>query len=63
MKRLHKMKKDVSEVPDWLKKKKYPGKKRYLSGQRIFPPAINGKEKLVKLIEDSFLAYNAARLR
>lgn len=63
MKRLHKMKKDVDEVPDWLKKKKYPSKKRYLSGQRIFPPAMTGKEKLVNLIEDSFLAYNAARLR
>jgi deoxyhypusine synthase len=63
MKRFPKMKKDVDEVPDWLKKKKYPSKKRYLSGQRIFPPAISGKEKLVKLIEDSFLAYNAARLR
>lgn len=57
------MKKEIDEVPDWLKKKKYPSKKRYLSGQRIFPPAITGKEKLVNLIEDSFLAYNAARLR
>jgi len=63
MKRLHKMKKDVDELPDWLKKKKYPGKKRYLSGLRIFPPAITGKEKLVRLIDESFLAYNAARLR
>jgi deoxyhypusine synthase len=63
MKRLHKMKKDVDELPDWLKKKKYPGKKRYLSGLRIFPPAITGKESLVRLIDESFLAYNAARLR
>ncbi|MBE0433548.1 deoxyhypusine synthase [candidate division WOR-3 bacterium] len=64
MRRLPKVKKDLQEIPDWLKKKKkYPNKKRYLSGPRIFPPAITGREKLVKLIEEAFLAYNAARLR
>jgi len=63
MKRIHGVKKDISEVPDWLKKKKYPNKKKYLSGPRIFPPGINGKEKLPDLIEKTFLAYNAARLR
>jgi deoxyhypusine synthase len=63
MKRIHGVKKKVDEVPDWLKKKKYPNKKKYLSGAKIFPPGITGKEKLTDLIEDNFLAYNAARLR
>lgn len=38
-------------------------KKPYLSGKRICPPAITGKEKLTDVIEDIFLAYNSARLR
>lgn len=63
MKRIHGVKKKVDEVPDWLKKKKYPKKKKYLSGPKIFPPSITGKEKLTDLVEDNFLAYNAARLR
>jgi deoxyhypusine synthase len=63
MKRIHRVKKKTDEVPDWLKKKKYPNKKKYLSGRKIFPPGITGKEKLTDLIEDNFLAYNAARLR
>ena len=47
---------------------KYPhkfdkGKKRYLSGQRILPKPITGKEKLADLIDQTFLAYNAARLQ
>ncbi len=63
MKRMHRIKKDIDETPDWLKKKKYPHKKRYLSGPRIFPPGLTGKEKLTDLIEKIFLAYNSARLR
>jgi deoxyhypusine synthase len=63
MKRIHGVKKKTDEVPDWLKKKKYPNKKKYLSGPRIFPPAVTGREKLTDLIEENFLAYNAARLR
>ena len=62
MKRAHRVKKDAQEVPDWLKKKKYPHKKRYLSGQRILPKPITGREKLTTLME-GFLAYNSARLR
>jgi deoxyhypusine synthase len=46
---------------------KYPhkfgaGKKRFLSGKRILPKPITGKEKLDELIDRTFLAYNAARL-
>ncbi len=36
---------------------------RHLGGRRIDPPAITGRETAADLIEHSFLAYNAARLR
>ena len=36
---------------------------RYLGGQRIDPPAITGRETAAELIDQAFLAYNAARLR
>src|SRR6266566_5592268 len=36
---------------------------KFLKGQRIDPRRINGKESVAELIEGSFLAYNAARLR
>ncbi|MBI5501509.1 MAG: deoxyhypusine synthase [Deltaproteobacteria bacterium] len=39
------------------------GKKRYLSGQRILPKPLTGKESLPELIDGVFLAYNAARLQ
>lgn len=47
---------------------KYPhkfaqGKQRYLSGRRILPAPITGKETLPELINRAFLAYNAARLQ
>jgi deoxyhypusine synthase len=47
---------------------KYPhkfskGKQRFLSGQRILPKPITGRESLADLIDSSFLAYNAARLQ
>ncbi len=35
----------------------------FLSGPRISPRAITGKETAAELIEQAFLAYNAARLR
>jgi deoxyhypusine synthase len=63
MKRDHRVKKEIDETPDWLKKKRYPHKKQYLSGPRIFPPALTGRESLTHLIENDFLAYNSARLR
>jgi deoxyhypusine synthase len=40
-----------------------PSQNRYLSGQRIDPPPITGKETAAELVEQAFLAYNAARLR
>ena len=36
---------------------------RFLRGERILPSAITGKETAAELIENAFLAYNAARLR
>ena len=38
-------------------------KSRFLRGQRIDPRRIDGKETVVDLIDGTFLAYNAARLR
>ncbi len=31
---------DLSEVPEWLKKKRLPHRAKYLSGQRILPKGI-----------------------
>ena len=38
-------------------------KPRYLSGPRIDPPAITGRESAADLVDQAFLAYNGARLR
>jgi deoxyhypusine synthase len=54
---------DLSDLPDWLRKKKCPHRHKYLSGPRILPKGIHGKEKLADLIDEKFLAYNSARLR
>ncbi len=54
---------DLSEMPDWLKKKKLPHRAKYLSGKRILPKNLTGKEKLTDLVDDTFLAYNSARLK
>ena len=40
-----------------------PPARRHLAGARIDPAPITGKETAAELIERSFLAYNAARLR
>jgi hypothetical protein len=37
---------DLSELPDWLKKKKCPHRDKYLSGNRILPKILTGKESL-----------------
>ena len=63
MKREHRIRKETGELPEWMRKKSYPHKQRYLSGPRIMPANITGKEKLAVLMERTFLAYNAARLR
>lgn len=49
--------------PKWLRGKKFPNMYKYLSGPRIFPDPITGREKLTAIIEKTFLAYNAARIR
>ncbi len=54
---------DLSAMPDWLKKKKLPNRHKYLSGKRILPKPITGREKLNALMDETFLAYNSARLR
>src|SRR3974377_2236103 len=55
--------KDLSEMPDWLKKKHCPHRDKMMSGKRIRPKNITGKEKLADLIDETFLAYNGARLK
>jgi deoxyhypusine synthase len=54
---------DMSEMPEWMKKKKCPNRDKYLAGRRILPKNLTGKEKLVDIIDNAFLAYNGARLR
>lgn len=51
------------KAPLWRRNRKCPRKAQYLSGARIFPDALTGKEKLADVIEKTFLAYNAARIR
>jgi deoxyhypusine synthase len=65
MKKKRKMKryKKYDILPKWLKGKKFPNMYKHLSGPRIFPDPITGKEKLTTLIQKTFLAYNAARIR
>lgn len=54
---------DLSETPDWLRKKKMPHREKYLAGKRIQPKGLTGKEPLKHLVDETFLAYNAARLK
>ena len=54
---------DLSEMPEWLRKKKLPERDKFLSGKRIMPKGITGREKLPELIDETFLAYNSGRLR
>ncbi len=63
MKRTHRIRENLNDLPDWMRKKKCPHKDRYLSGRRILPGKITGKQTVEELIENAFLAYNAARLR
>jgi deoxyhypusine synthase len=57
------MRKDLTEVPEWLRKRECPHKAKYMSGRRIMPAGITGREDLAGLMDRTFLAYNAARLR
>jgi len=54
---------DLTETPDWLVQKKCPHKAKYMSGKRIQPKGLTGKEKLAQIVDDVFLAYNSARLK
>ena len=63
MKRRPRTRNDLGAAPDWLRRKKCPHKERYLSGRRILPKGITGKERLEALVSETFLAYNSARLR
>jgi deoxyhypusine synthase len=53
----------VADMPDWMKEKNCPHKKKYMAGKRIQPKNLNGKEKLTYIIDEVFLAYNSARLK
>jgi deoxyhypusine synthase len=54
---------DLSDLPDWLKKKRCPHKEKYMSGKRILPGNLTGKESVEYLVDEVFLAYNSARLK
>ena len=54
---------DLSETPEWLKKKQCPNRDKYMSGKRVLPKNLTGKEKLADIVDDAFLAYNSGRLR
>ncbi|MEI7729837.1 MAG: deoxyhypusine synthase [Verrucomicrobiota bacterium] len=54
---------DLTETPEWLKAKKCPHRAKFMSGKRILPKNLTGKEKLADLIDNTFLAYNSARLK
>jgi deoxyhypusine synthase len=53
----------VADMPDWMKEKHCPNKKKYMSGKRIQPKNLTGKESLSYIIDEVFLAYNSARLK
>src|SRR5215475_8099797 len=53
----------VAEMPEWMKEKHCPHKKKYMAGKRIMPRNLTGKEKLTYIVDEAFLAYNSARLK
>ena len=63
MKKTRRAKQDLSDVPDWMRKRRCPHKRRYLSGPRILPGNLTGREGLARVVDETFLAYNAGRLR
>jgi deoxyhypusine synthase len=54
---------DLSEMPEWLKKKSCPNRDNYLSSSRIQPRNLTGEEPLADVIDNALLAYNGARLQ
>src|SRR5438270_1338652 len=53
----------VAEMPEWMKEKHCPHKKKYMAGKRIMPKNLTGKDKLSYIVDEAFLAYNSARLK
>ena len=51
------------ERPDWMRKKSCPHRAKYLSGERIRPRGLTGRESVKDLVDSVFLAYNSARLK
>jgi len=41
----------VAEMPEWLKEKNCPHKKQYMSGKRIQPKNLTGREKLTYMVD------------
>jgi len=62
-KRSSRYREDLLDAPDWLKKKKMPHRHVFLGGKRILPKGLTGKEPVEHLVDETFLAYNAARLK
>jgi len=62
-KALRRYREDLSDTPEWLKKKMCPQREKYMRGKRILPDNITGREKLVDIVDETFLAYNSARLK
>ena len=42
----------VADMADWLKEKHCPHKKKYMSGKRIQPKNLNGREKLTYIVDE-----------
>ena len=53
-KKTSRLRKDLTEIPDWMRKKECPHKEKYMSGKRILPKNISGKEKLSDIVKDNF---------
>ena len=62
MKKEHRAGKAASTTPNSPQRHECPHKDRFLSGKRILPKGITGKEKLGELMSNAYLAYNSARL-
>jgi len=63
MKKDYRRRQDLRDLPDWLKNKKCPHMAKYLSGKRVLPKSLTGKESVSDIMENAFMAYNSARLK
>src|SRR5258707_7533300 len=54
---------EVAEMPECMKEKHCPHKRKYMPGKRIQPKNLTGKEKLTYIVDETFLAYSSARLK